>query len=50
MSHAPYQGRIARFEEITRCPPEVQDALLSLLSERLLAVPELGETVVAGRD
>lgn len=41
------EGRIARFEEITRCPPEVQDALLSLLSERLLAVPELGETVFA---
>jgi MoxR-like ATPase len=35
------QGRIARFEEITRCPPEVQDGLLSILSERLLMVPEL---------
>ncbi|MDO9480859.1 MAG: AAA family ATPase [Hydrogenophaga sp.] len=34
-------GQIARFEEITRCPPEVQDALLSVLSERLLTVPEL---------
>ncbi len=41
------EGRIARFEEITRCPPEVQDALLSILSERLLAVPELGEAVFA---
>jgi MoxR-like ATPase len=41
------EGRIARFEEITRCPPEVQDALLSLLSERLLALPELGEAVFA---
>ncbi len=38
------EGRIARFEEITRCPPEVQDALLSILSERLLMVPELGDT------
>jgi MoxR-like ATPase len=37
------EGRIARFEEITRCPPEVQDALLSILSERLLMVPELGD-------
>ena len=37
------EGRVARFEEITRCPPEVQDALLSILSERLLAVPELGD-------
>jgi MoxR-like ATPase len=41
------EGRIARFEEITRCPPEVQDALLSILSERQLAVPELGEAVFA---
>jgi MoxR-like ATPase len=37
------EGRIVRFEEITRCPLEVQDSLLSLLSERVVAVPELGE-------
>ena len=35
-------GRIVRFEEITRCPPEVQDALISILSEKALAIPELG--------
>ncbi|GAA2115463.1 MoxR family ATPase [Kitasatospora saccharophila] len=35
------RGRVVRFEEITRCPLEVQDCLLSLLSERVLAVPEL---------
>lgn len=35
-------GKIVRFEEITRCAPEVQDALISLLSEKSLAVPELG--------
>ncbi|MFD4343645.1 AAA family ATPase [Streptomyces coelicoflavus] len=35
------EGRIVRFEEITRCPLEVQDCLLSLLSERVVAVPEL---------
>lgn len=35
-------GRIVRFEEITRCPPEVQDALISILSEKSLALPELG--------
>ncbi|MEM6989036.1 MAG: AAA family ATPase [Myxococcota bacterium] len=34
-------GKIVRFEEITRCPAEVQDSLLSLLSDRVLAVPEL---------
>ncbi len=44
------EGRIARFEEITRCPPEVQDSLLSILSERLLMVPELPtESVVFAR-
>lgn len=36
------RGAIARVEEITRCLPEVQDALVSILSDRRLAVPELG--------
>ena len=36
------EGRVVRFEEITRCPPEVQDALISILSEKALAIPELG--------
>ncbi|MGW5399164.1 AAA family ATPase [Streptomyces sp. NPDC003952] len=35
------RGAVARVEEITRCLPEVQDALVSLLSERRIAVPEL---------
>jgi MoxR-like ATPase len=35
------EGRLVRFEEITRCPVEVQDALLSVMSDRVLAVPEL---------
>src|SRR5690348_8295433 len=34
-------GTLARFEEITRCASEVQDALISLLSEKRLSVPEL---------
>jgi MoxR-like ATPase len=34
-------GAIARIEEITRCLPEVQDALISVLSERRLSIPEL---------
>lgn len=34
-------GQIVRFEEITRCPLEVQDSLLSLLSDRVMALPEL---------
>lgn len=35
------QGCIVRFEEITRCPLEVQDSMLAVLSDRVLAVPEL---------
>lgn len=40
-------GKVVRFEELTRCPLEVQDSILSLLSDRVLAVPELGEMVYA---
>ncbi|WP_130340835.1 ATP-binding protein [Micromonospora kangleipakensis] len=35
------EGKVVRFEEITRCPLEVQDCLLSPLSDRVLALPEL---------
>jgi MoxR-like ATPase len=34
-------GQIVRFEEITRCPLEIQDTLLSILSDRVMIVPEL---------
>ena len=34
-------GRVVRFEEITRCPPEIQDTLVSVLSDKVLLVPEL---------
>ena len=40
-------GSLARFEEITRCAAEVQDALISLLSEKRLSVPELATEVPA---
>ncbi|MCR9197591.1 MAG: AAA family ATPase [Planctomycetaceae bacterium] len=36
-------GRIVRIEEVTRCLPEVQDSLISLLSERRLMIPELSD-------
>jgi MoxR-like ATPase len=40
-------GGLARVEEVTRCLPEVQDALISLMSDRRLQVPELtGEAAV----
>lgn len=35
------QGKLVRFEEITRCPPEIQDSLVSVLSDKVLMVPEL---------
>jgi MoxR-like ATPase len=34
-------GAITRVEEVTRCLPEVQDALVSILSDRRMSVPEL---------
>jgi MoxR-like ATPase len=34
-------GTLARFEEITRCASEVQDAMISILSEKTIAIPEL---------
>jgi len=37
-------GAVARVEEITRCLPEVQDAMVSILSDRRIAVPELSGT------
>ena len=36
-----HTGRLVRIEEITRCLPEVQDALISVLSERRMMIPEL---------
>lgn len=40
-------GAIARFEEISRCASEVQDALISILSEKRISIPELSEEVAA---
>ncbi|MGW3285240.1 ATP-binding protein [Streptomyces sp. NPDC001002] len=40
-------GMVARVEEITRCLPEVQDALVSILSDRRMSVPELSGTDAA---
>ena len=34
-------GKLVRFEEITRCPLEIQDVLLSVLSDRVMAIPEM---------
>ncbi len=42
-------GGITRVEEISRCQSEVQDALISILSEKTIAVTELGREVQARR-
>lgn len=34
------EGIITRFEELTRCPQEVQDTLISLMSDRVMNIPE----------
>ena len=41
-------GCLARIEEVTRCLPEVQDALISLLSERRIMIPEFGGDDTSG--
>jgi MoxR-like ATPase len=41
-------GEVGRFEELTRCTSDVQDALISILSEKYISIPELsgGDNVV----
>ena len=41
------EGKIARVEELTRLPSDVQDTLITILSEKNLPVPELGREVQA---
>jgi MoxR-like ATPase len=40
-------GKLVRIEELTRMPAEVQDALITVLSEKTLPVPELGTEIQA---
>lgn len=41
------EGKIARVEELTRIPSDVQDALITLLSEKTLPIPELNSEAQA---
>ncbi|MDJ0754276.1 MAG: AAA family ATPase [Ardenticatenaceae bacterium] len=41
------RGQIARVEELTRMPADVQDALITILSEKVLPIPELNDEVQA---
>ncbi len=43
------EGRLARVEELTRIPADVQDTLITMLSEKTLPIPELNEEVQATR-
>ncbi len=40
-------GKIVRVEELTRIPAEVQDTLITVLSEKLLPIPELNDEIQA---
>jgi MoxR-like ATPase len=42
-------GRICRIEELTRIPADVQDTLITVLSEKTMPVPELNTEVQAVR-
>lgn len=42
-------GKIARIEELTRIPSDVQDNLITILSEKILPIPELNTEVQANR-
>jgi MoxR-like ATPase len=41
MMRAMEEGKIARVEELTRIPSDVQDTLITILSEKTLPIPEL---------
>jgi len=40
------EGSMARFEELTRRTSDVQDALISILSEKYVSIPELNEDAI----
>jgi len=47
MMMAMQMGKLARIEELTRIPSEVQDTLITILSEKTLPIPELNTEVQA---
>ncbi|HXR66453.1 MAG TPA: AAA family ATPase [Ktedonobacteraceae bacterium] len=47
MMNAMQNGKLARIEELTRIPSEVQDTLITILSQKTLPVPELNTEVQA---
>jgi len=49
MMRAMESGQIARIEELTRIPSDVQDTLITILSEKTLPIPELNHETQATR-
>jgi MoxR-like ATPase len=47
MMRAMREGKLARVVDLTRIPAFVQDSLITVLSEKTLPIPELGEEVQA---
>jgi MoxR-like ATPase len=47
MLNAMRSGKLCRIEELTRIAPEVQDTLITVLSEKTLPVPELNTEIQA---
>jgi MoxR-like ATPase len=47
MFRAMKEGMLCRVEELTRIPSDVQDALITILSEKTLPIPELDDEVQA---
>lgn len=45
--HAMTAGKLVRVEELTRIPADVQDGLITILSEKTLPIPELGDEIQA---
>ncbi|MEM8853425.1 MAG: AAA family ATPase [Pseudomonadota bacterium] len=43
------EGKICRLEELTRMGSDVQDTLITVLSEKMLPIPELNDAVYAAR-
>ncbi len=49
MTVAMETGRLCRVEELTRIPSEVQDTLITILSEKTLPIPELSAEIQAAK-
>ena len=47
--HGMKNGKVVRVEELTRIPSEIQDSLITILSEKILPIPELNNEVQAIR-